>query len=70
MALLTLATDFSASPMLLGGLLFLLLAYLTSVVLRIGSRPAHLPPGPPTVPFWGNLKQVKLNQHLVIFDAY
>lgn len=56
--------------MLLGGLLFLLLAYLISVVLRIGSRPAHLPPGPPTVPFWGNLKQVKLNQHLVIFDPY
>ncbi|KAB2568769.1 Cytochrome P450 monooxygenase atE [Lasiodiplodia theobromae] len=63
MALLTLATDFSASPMLLGGLLFLLLAYLSSVVLRIGSRPAHLPPGPPTVPFWGNLKQLSHNHY-------
>lgn len=44
--------------MLLGAALFGVVAYAISLVLKIGSRPAHMPPGPPTVPFWGNLKEV------------
>ncbi|KAF2144960.1 uncharacterized protein K452DRAFT_356306 [Aplosporella prunicola CBS 121167] len=34
------------------------LTYLIHRLLKIGSRPSNLPPGPPTSPIWGNLKQL------------
>ena len=34
------------------------LLFIVIWVLRLGSRPAHCPPGPPTFPILGNLLQV------------
>lgn len=51
-----------AAPwMLVGAAAFGIIAVLMQKLLRIGSRPAHMPPGPPTVPFFGNQKQVGVN---------
>ncbi|KAH7047314.1 putative cytochrome P450 [Macrophomina phaseolina] len=58
MALLAFETLSHVSSTLLGVGVFGLVAYLISLILKIGSRPAHMPPGPPTVPFWGNLRQL------------
>lgn len=43
----------------LGAGLSLLLAYLIAQLFKIGSRPAGMPPGPPTRPFWGNIKEAR-----------
>ncbi|KAL1626284.1 hypothetical protein SLS56_006950 [Neofusicoccum ribis] len=42
----------------LSGLFFTLAAYLIHRVLQIGTRPASLPPGPPTRPIWGNIREI------------
>ncbi|OJD37386.1 cytochrome p450 [Diplodia corticola] len=49
-------------PMAVGALLFTLLAYLAHRISKIGSRPAGFPPGPPTRPIWGNLKEASPSQ--------
>lgn len=46
-----------ASPAVLLSLAALLIASLIKV-LRIGTRPAGYPPGPPTIPILGNLHQM------------
>ncbi|KAL0261750.1 hypothetical protein SLS55_003180 [Diplodia seriata] len=53
------------ASMALGALIFTVVAYLTHRILKIGSRPAGFPPGPPTRPIWGNLKEIDtLRPHL------
>ncbi|KAK7728214.1 hypothetical protein SLS57_002687 [Botryosphaeria dothidea] len=44
--------------MALGALLFTFLAFLFHKITKIGSRPKGLPPGPPTRPIYGNLKEI------------
>ncbi|KKY28472.1 putative cytochrome p450 [Diplodia seriata] len=48
----------SAPRGLLGAAVFAIIALLLRKVLKIGSRPANMPPGPPTVPIFGNQRQV------------
>ncbi|KAF4218845.1 hypothetical protein CNMCM6805_004618 [Aspergillus fumigatiaffinis] len=40
--------------------LFVVVGYLATKLLRIGTRPKNLPPGPATELIWGNLKQVDM----------
>lgn len=40
--------------------LYVFIFYLTTKLLRAGSRDKNLPPGPPTVPVLGNLHQIPL----------
>ncbi|KAI9367727.1 cytochrome P450 [Aspergillus egyptiacus] len=46
--------------LLCGSIAFVLLIFLGTKALRIGSRPKGLPPGPSTEPIWGNMRQINL----------
>ncbi|PLN83265.1 hypothetical protein BDW42DRAFT_66826 [Aspergillus taichungensis] len=44
--------------------LLVAVGYLATIILRIGTPPKGLPPGPTTELIWGNLKQVRPCIHL------
>ncbi|KAH7053207.1 cytochrome P450 [Macrophomina phaseolina] len=56
---------FFGPSMAFGAVIFTILTYLIHKILKIGSRPKGFPPGPPTRPFYGNLKEIStLRPHL------
>ncbi|KAI1990255.1 hypothetical protein LOZ53_003252 [Ophidiomyces ophidiicola] len=57
MAVVYNAFGFSTVSLGLAVGIFGAIAYFLHLVLGIGRRPKHLPPGPPTQVIWGNLKQ-------------